>query len=89
MDSIQTLHSHTEQYQRSLLLCVGREAPTECQTSDPGEAVCLFYMARGTVDQIFAPAELLTGSWEFDSPVYMCFVCVLEKVYDHFPQGFL
>ena len=37
--------------------------------------------AQVTVYQIFTLAELLSGSWEFDHPVYMCSVD-LEKPYD-------
>lgn len=44
-----------------------------------------FHPSRGTMDQLFTPAELVWGSWEFAHPVYKCFV-ELEKAYDRVPQ---
>ena len=38
------------------------------------EEQCGVRPGHGTVDQIFTLAELLRGSWEFDHPVYRCFV---------------
>ena len=52
------------------------------------EEQCGFRPGRGTVDQLFTLAELLRGSWEFDLPVYMCFVD-LEKAYDCVLRGAL
>lgn len=45
------------------------------------EEHCSFRPGRGTTDQLFTLASLLTGAWEFAEPIYMCFVN-LEKAYD-------
>ena len=37
------------------------------------------------MDQKFTLSELLRELWEFDHPVYLCFVG-LERAYDHAPQ---
>uniref|UniRef100_A0A8C5A4J3 ribonuclease H n=1 Tax=Gadus morhua TaxID=8049 RepID=A0A8C5A4J3_GADMO len=49
------------------------------------EEQCGFRPGRGTTDQLFTPARILEGAWEYAHPVYMCFVD-LEKVYDWVPR---
>lgn len=39
------------------------------------------------MDQLFA-SQMFEGSWEYASPVYLCFV-ELEKAYDHVPRNVL
>ena len=39
-------------------------------------------LTQVTVDQILTLAELLRDLWEFDDPVYVCFVDS-EKFHDH------
>lgn len=68
---------------------------SHCSASlgDPGNTRVLkeayeFSPVRRTADQPFTLTGSLEGSWEFASPVYVCFV-ILEKAYDCVSHKFL